>query len=297
VGQRKEPFYINLGEFFDLVNIQPTSPPGVIGPRNGRPNILDDDNVTSLALEVPIACLTKGSDPVIGAWTTASIRQGRLINPTPKGDKDDEHPASREGGAWVQVSRLGMPLVNEVVIGLKDKDRFNHSKPKDDVQFLNYVTNPTVPPIVNALYGVPVPAMPRNDLVSVFLTGVAGVNKPASVNPSEMLRLNTALPATPAANQNDLGALGCFKNGALQVANNPDCDPAGYPNGRRPVDDITDITLRAAEGALLPNHNAAADLVTDGARLPGPQQGQGATLDFLPGFPYILPALAASPAK
>ena len=80
---------------------------------------------------------------MIGGWTTASVRQGRLINPTP-----NTGTASKEGGAWTQVSRLGMPLVNEVVIGLKDKDQFNHSKPSGDAQFLTYVTNPTLPALV-----------------------------------------------------------------------------------------------------------------------------------------------------
>ena len=101
VGQRKDGFVVNLGEIFDLVNTNPA------GPREAEPNTIGDKNVTSLALEVPSGCLTRASDPVIGAWTTASLRQGRVLNPSPKGD-DADRDARVVGGAWTQVSRLGM---------------------------------------------------------------------------------------------------------------------------------------------------------------------------------------------
>ena len=284
VGQRKEPFFANLGEIFDLVNLNP------VGPRNGKPNVLADDNITSFALEVPISCLTTGGDPVIGAWTTASLRQGRLINA--EGKRNGKHFASLDGGAWTQVSRLGNPLVNEVVIGLKDKDRFNSSKPKDDTQFLDYVTHPTLPVLINALFPSPAPttppAVPRNDLVQVFLTGVPTLNQPtvcgAKCAPSEMLRLNTSTAATLRAAQKDLGVIGG--------------DNAGFPNGRRPIDDVIDIALRAALGVLNPpgpNHPAAADLATDGTQLPGAAAGQGA-VDFGASFPYLNVPIARSPA-
>ena len=110
---------------------------------------------------------------MIGAWTTASLRQGRLVNGSPP---SGHSVGAKEGGAWVQVSRLGMPLVNEVVIGLKDKDKFNSSKPKDDGQFADYVTNPTFPALAEILFssaGVRAPTkFPRQDLVTAFLTGV-----------------------------------------------------------------------------------------------------------------------------
>ena len=126
VGQRKEGFVVNLGDTFDLINTNP------LGPVDGEDNTLEDKNVTSLALEVPIDCLTSGDESVIGGWTTASLRQARVLNPTPDtGSK----PASISGGAFTQVSRLGSPLVNEVVIGLPDKDKFNHSEPVNDGQF------------------------------------------------------------------------------------------------------------------------------------------------------------------
>jgi hypothetical protein len=235
VGQRKEAFAVNLGTIFDLVNapVAVITDPALI---NAAPNTIDDANVTSLAMEVHKSCLVAGNDPVIGAWTTASLRQGSLLDPTPK---PGHQTTAVAGGAWTQVSRLGMPLVNEVVIGLPDKDRFNGSKPKDDGQFADYVTHPTLPALLEIALALPNIApknFPRTDLVTTFLTGIAGVNKPASVTPSEMLRLNTGTPATAAASQHRLGLAGG--------------DPAGFPNGRRPKDDVVDISLVAVMGGL-----------------------------------------------
>lgn len=288
VGQRKDPFVINLGEIFDLVNTDP------LGPRDAEADVLADKNVTSLILEVPISCITAGGDGsgVIGSWTTASLRQGRILNPTP----DFVTPA-REGGAYTQVSRLGIPLVNEVVIGLPDKNRFNSSKPKDDAQFLKYVTNPTLPVLIQTLFNVPAAPTPRNDLVAAFLTGVPGVNQPVGLDangdgtpdgvaPSEMLRLNTALPATAKGAQNSLGAAQCFVNGTLTLTN-PGCDPAGFPNGRRPGDDVVDIELRVAEGFLVPNFAPGQSPFTDGALVND---------SFFDGtFPYLRTPIPGSP--
>lgn len=285
VGQRKDPFQVNLGEVFDLFNI-PTS--RIVGDPAGGQSSNAKLNITALELEVPINCLTSGSEPVIGSWTSASFRQGRLLKAVPG---SDINATSKEGGAWTQVSRLGMPLVNEVVIGLKDKDKFNASKPKDDGQFLDYVTNPTFPALIAALYSPAVQAptvFPRNDLVQVFLTGVPSVNKPANVVASEMLRLNTSLPVTPAGSQNYLGAALCFVNGTLTLSN-PGCDPAGFPNGRRPGDDIVDIVVRVAMGYLLPPADAPSGQLpyTDGA-LNNESQFDAA-------FPYIKAPLPGSP--
>ncbi|MEC5217210.1 hypothetical protein RCH09_002167 [Actimicrobium sp. GrIS 1.19] len=277
VGQRKDPFVVNLGETFDLINIK--APATAFDPNAERAghDDLADKNVTAIELELPIACLTNGSEPVIGAWTTASVRQGRLINPTPNSSK-----ASKEGGAWSQVSRLGMPLVNELVIGLKDKDQFNHSKPTGDGQFIDYVTNPTLPALVQILFGsagVKAPTnFPRSDLVAAFLTGVKGVNQPANVVASEMLRLNTTTPVS--ATQNRLGVIGG--------------DSAGFPNGRRPGDDVVDITLRVAMGRLcklsigcVPGDAPAGDIdFTDGAYL------DSAFFDTT--FPYLKTPIAGS---
>ena len=179
---------------------------------------------------------------MIGGWTTASLRQARLLDPTPK---SGHQTTEKAGGAWTQVSRLGMPLVNEVVIGLKDKDRFNSSKPKDDAQFADYVTNPTLPELLEIAQALPNTAptnYPRTDLVTTFLTGITGVNKPANVVASEMLRLNTAVAPVAFADQNRLGIVGNILAGGT--------DNAGYPNGRRPKDDVVDISLVAVMGGL-----------------------------------------------
>ena len=235
VGQRKDPFAVNLGTIFDLVNapVSVITDPALI---NAVPNVIDDANVTTMAMEVHKSCLTSGSEPVIGAWTTASLRQGSLLNPKPK---SGYQTTAIPGGAWTQVSRLGMPLVNEVVIGLPDKDKFNGSKPKDDAQFADYVTNPTLPALIEIALALPNTApknIPRGDLVTTFLTGINGVNKPANVVASEMLRLNTSIAATAEASQNRLGLAGG--------------DAAGFPNGRRPKDDVVDISLVAVMGGL-----------------------------------------------
>ena len=222
--------------------------------------------LTALELEVPTSCLlgAGGADPVIGGWTTASLRQGSLLSNAPKSGHATSVIA---GGAWTQVSRLGHPLINEVIIGLPDKDRFNNSKPKDDAQFATYVTNPTLPALVEIALATPNIApknFPRTDLVTTFLTGIAGVtqpkafgNSPATGVASEMLRLNTAIPATPEASQNRLGLLGGLLAGAGG-------DLAGYPNGRRPSDDIVDISLVAVMGGLCVA-NGAADTYKLGA--------------------------------
>lgn len=280
VGQRREGFQVNLGEIFDLVNIPVER---VIGSRSGASSATADKNITSLALELPIACVTQANEPVIGVWTTAStLRRGAGPKTLP--------PAV----ALHQVSRLGMPLVNEVVIGLKDKDAFNASQPRDDGQFATYVTNPTLPALLEILFGsagVAAPSVfPRTDLVAAFLTGVPGVNQPQNVVASEMMRLNTALPTTPKGSQNSLGALDCFVDGAL-VLTNPGCDPAGFPNGRRPGDDVVDVELRVAMGALLPpgpGKPASASLpYTDGALVEDSQ--------FDATFPYLKTPLPGSP--
>ena len=255
VGQRHEAFKLSLGEVFDRVNFVPIegdSAPGA-GDAGGFPggvtqdperNILARNNVTSIALEIHQDCLTSGDEPVIGAWTTSSLRQLNILNPRPTFLKPEI-----SGGRWTQVSRLGAPLVNELVIGFESKDRFNSSEPKDDGQFLTFVTNPGLPLILDILFREPVNMtlgtnidnlaptnFPRNDLVAAFLTGFPGVNQPANVVPGEMLRLNTTIDPTPRAEQHPLGVAAG--------------DLAGFPNGRRPGDDSVDIALRVVMGAL-----------------------------------------------
>jgi len=220
-------------------------------------NPIANTNITSIAMEVPIDCVTGSakagaaadSGKIIGAWSTASVRQARVINPGPSFAKP-----TVEGGAWSQVSRLGFPLVNEAVIGLPDKDKFNSSMPKDDLtNFADYVTNPTLPALLEILFGpagYAAPPVPRDDMVAAAVTGVAGVNMPVGGGAGEMQRLNVAFAPKALKDQFALGAAGCFLGPIVATTNpygidtaNAACDPNGFPNGRRPLDDVTDIIL------------------------------------------------------
>ncbi len=255
VGQRKDPFVVNLGETFDLVNYVPVEGDSAPGASDGAGfpggitqdaanDDLADKNVTSIAMEVPIACITGDGNGVIGSWTSASLPQARILNPNATFTKPEVN-----GGANVQVSRLGSPLVNELVIAIEDKDKFSSAHPADDGQFADYVTNPALPELLNILFkdavnttiGADLPTLaptnfPRQDLVAAFLTGFAGVNQQSNVTPSEMLRLNTGIAATAQSEQSAFGVAGD--------------DLAGFPNGRRPGDDVVDIALRVVMGAL-----------------------------------------------
>lgn len=284
VGQRRDPFAVNLGAIFDLVNapVAVITDPALIG---ALPSTIDDKNITTLALELHKSCLVSGSgDPVVGAWTTASLRQHTVLDPTPA--RGLQTTAVSEG-AWTQVSRLGMPLVNELVIGLPDKDRFNGSKPKDDRQFADYVTHPTLPALLEIVLNLPGIApknLPRTDLVTTFLTGIRGLNRPVGVKPAEMLRLNTAIAPKPEASQGRLGVIGG--------------DNAGFPNGRRPHDDVVDVSLAAAMGGLCVLNGDADSLGLGTECRPG-NVPLGATalslhdavdqavVPLLPGFPYL----------
>lgn len=248
VGQRQEGFAVNVGPIFDLVNLNPLGSPSAL------PNPLRTKNITTLALEIPSTCLVK-SDPVIGAWTTSSLNVGN---------------------APMQVSRLGFPLINELVIGLPDKDKFNGSEPYDDGWFANYVLNPTLPALLELLFadaGAKAPtAIPRVDLVQA-IGGVPGLNQPArqangTFGPSEMLRLNTSMPALAAAQQKNLGVL----------AN----DTSGFPNGRRPGDDVVDIILRVMMGALITDSSKAPNNTA-----PFTDQTTVTAMDFKQTFPYL----------
>lgn len=234
-GQREEGFYIDIGATFDLLQLRAVT-------RKGPPiDGLQGFNVNSIAIEVPITSVTRNgtrptsvSDPnaTIGVWSTAS--RPATTTRTAAGQV--------ESGGFVQISRLGNPLVNEVVIPLSTKDVFNRLEPTGDAAALSFVTHPILPPLLTALFGVQTPPVPRNDLVTIFLTGIPGLNQiGTSPRPAEMLRLNTAVP--PAARPHRLAVLAG--------------DNAGFPNGRRVGDDVVDIALRAVAGGtpLTPDFN------------------------------------------
>jgi hypothetical protein len=307
VGQRAEPFAVNLGPTFDLVDA-PLSVVSTGGTSyNIVPNPIGKKNITTIALEIPRDCLTvDAAHPVIGAWTTASVRQARVINPAAT-----YASPSHEGGAWTQVSRLGNPLVNEVVIGLPDKDKFNSSEPKDDVtNFATYVEYPTLPAVIDVVFGTDFQptVFPRTDLVAAFLTGIAPINAFTKVDggatqiPAEYVHLNTNTEAlvnallmvtvtpTAAGSQFRLGAAGCVVSGVLTPSASS-CDPFGFPNGRRPGDDVVDEALDVMEGYLLTSGNPANyALLTDGVDQSACETVPAASTcaaPFLPTFPYL----------
>ncbi len=243
-GQAEDPFFLDL-RVFDLLYGGDFSEAG--------DDTLAGFNVNSVALQVPRSVLAKNHrttpNPIIGVWSSTD-RRG-------------------VDGQYRQVSRLGMPLVNEVVIPLKDKNRFNASAPRNDGQFLDYVTKPELPKLIEAVYGVDAPDEPRNDLVSVFLTGVDGLNKPSGGAPSEQLRLNMTVPVT--ADPDSLGVIGG--------------DNQGFPNGRRLADDVLDIALQVVEGELVGSPNDLGDGVSEN------------DVEFLDVFPYLaLPASGSDAA-
>lgn len=270
-GTRDEYFYIDLG-VFDALNLRSVGMTGGIDTTKGY-------NVSTIAIEVPVADLTRSRavpagptapDAVIGVWSTASRRTVQIIN---------NGGARNTAGGWQQISRLGNPLVNEVVIPLNLKDAFNSLSPVNDAVAAPFVLDPELARLMAAVFGITVPPPPRNDLVAIFATGipvnaVTGPNYTTFLSdgtPHEYLRLNVAIPITPIGSINRLGLLGG--------------DVAGFPNGRRVHDDVTDIALRAMAGGTpftpaqnVPPNNALGDGVSMNPEGP-----------LLTRFPYLLP--------
>jgi len=266
-GPRDDPFFVDLGSVFDLLALRPIQTLHLINQPGNAKGIdgLKGYNVMSIVLQVPISDVAQStSNQIIGVWSTSSrsrvtVRSAGL---TP----------IQTLSAPVQVSRLGMPLVNEVVIPLAFKDFFNSAEPAGDLPlfntnetFKNRVLDPEAAKLIPILYpGVTVPPAPRNDILSVFLTGLDGLNKPANVVPSEMLRINLATPLT--ASPNRMGALAG--------------DNGGFPNGRRLADDIVDIELQVVAGVLVPGFNKQPNnQLTDGV--------DANDSPFLSSFPYL----------
>ncbi|MET7368198.1 DUF4331 domain-containing protein [Streptomyces sp. NPDC005566] len=216
-GQADDPFFLDL-RVFDLLYGGDLSEVG--------DDTLKGYNVNTIALQVPNSYIRESAEqPVVGIYATTERKNAY--------------------GDWTRVSRLGMPLVNEVVNPVKDKDRFNASSPENDGDFLKNVTEPELPKLIEGIYKIKAPAEPRDDLVSVFLTGVKDLNQPPAVKASEMLRLNTSIK--PVAEPKRLGVL--------------DGDNAGFPNGRRLSDDVLDIALQVVEGELVGSKNDLGDAV------------------------------------
>jgi hypothetical protein len=266
-GQTDDPFWVDLGSIFDLLSLRPQDAP--VGYEGGPSDAVDGlagFNVHSIAIQVPIAHLLEGAgdNTVLGVWASSSRQAVRVLG---AGNVQSV-------GDLVQVSRLGMPLVNEVVLPLALKDAFNGLKPEQDYDIYtsdtvagqllaSSVYTPEVGTLLNALYGVPMPANIRNDLVAIFFTGMTttkdftlttpngevtvpagtNVNRPATVRPAEMIRLNVAEPFRPGVEGSLCSPEPNYKLGLLGG------DVCGFPNGRRLQDDVTEISLLAVAGA------------------------------------------------
>ncbi len=284
-GQRAEGFHVDLGSIFDLGTLRPFEQFHLIPSAEGMPPKKGVDatktlNVHSIAIQVPIDEVTRrgdrptdvdSPDSVIGVWATASRRKSRII--------DRKTGQTKGHGPWQQVSRLGNPLFNEVIVPMAQKDRWNVRKPEDDSRYERYVVHPELGGLLPYLYPGVFPKLEkytraRADLKAILLTGlpsgvVGGFQNYTGATPADMLRLNVAVP--PSEEPNDLGILGG--------------DLAGFPNGRRVIDDVTTIELRAIAGVTIPlvdksyEPDAAASGVTDGTK-----NENGAYRDS---FPYL----------
>ena len=283
-GQRAEAFYVDLGSIFDLGDLRPFENlhaqyglNAFSGPAAGV-NATNHLNVHSIAIQVPISAVTISGHPTIGVWTTASRQRVTLW--------DADQGENVSAGPFRQVSRLGNPLINEVIIPLGKKDLWNSLPPDDDKQFAGYVTQPGLAALLPALYPGVFPnlaalvasAKPRADLEAILLTGIPSGLIPGFTNLTgtvlaDMLRLNTSIPPTPAAKQSIYGLVGG--------------DAGGFPNGRRVTDDVVAIELRAIAGVVYPLidksfvPDAAASKLTDGltpANVSSPALSQ---------FPYL----------
>ncbi len=278
-GQRAEGFYVDLGSIFDLGDLRPFQALQVFAKADGfsnEPGVNTTKylNVHSIALQLPISSVTASGRPVIGVWTTASRQRATILSPD---------GAQTHSGPFTQVSRLGNPLINEVVIPLGKKDYWNMQVPAHDKQFAQYVANPELAGLLPVLYPGVFPNLAklgnaaRTDLEAILLTGIpAGVVNSTFTTftgsvQADMLRLNTSIP--PSSSPNILGVLGG--------------DLAGFPNGRRVFDDVVTIEVRAIAGLTYPlvdpsyTPDAAASEVTDG--LTPSSVGRG----YLDEFPYL----------
>jgi hypothetical protein len=263
-GQREDPFFVDLGATFDGINLR-----NMTGNAGGGKDDLAGYGVHSIVLQVPEAAVTrdakpvadaKAADAVIGVWSSTERRRLQVTN------RDKGSDAS-----WVQVSRLGNPLVNEVVIPLRDKDKFNRTQPADDAEnYGKYVVTPHLAAVMNQLFDLGVKTTGRTDIVTALLTGIPGVTqispKPAA---ADTLKINLGVP--PSDKENRFGVIGG--------------DDAGFPNGRRLGDDVVDIELRVIGGYLI------------GKKLPLGDGVDGNDVSYLDTFPYVAPLQSGLDSK
>ncbi len=273
-GTVDDPFWIDLGAAFDTFNLRAAVAPGVLSPaqdaanQNFASDTVSGFAVNAIAIEVPVSLLTRTGNveaasstaATIGVWATTS-RPRTTVRRSPL-------PAI-SSGSFYQIQRMGNPLINELLVGIGFKDRFSMDQPKNDSQFASFFLDPTLARILNAATGgvLAIPEPPRTDLLPLvtYAPPIAAVGTPAGPV-ADLLRLNTGVSPTPAASQSRLGLLGG--------------DAAGFPNGRRPVDDVVDISLRAVAGVFNPTFNV----------FPNNMLGDGVNVNdtpYLTTFPYL----------
>ncbi|PYQ01701.1 MAG: DUF4331 domain-containing protein [Acidobacteria bacterium] len=283
-GTTDDPFYIDLGAAFDSLNFRMAAGGGVLSPAqdaDDNTNFASDDvsgfNVNTIAIEVPIELLTRDGkkhaaddpDAVLGTYGTTS-RQKVTVRRKPA-----SNPSALAAGPWRQVQRMGNPLINELIIGIGAKDRFSMDEPENDAQFASFFLHPILADVFASI-GIPVPSGDRTDLLPL-VTYTGPIIPPATPAGAiaDLLRINTGIPPTPREKQRRLGLL------TLLDGDPSNDDPAGFPNGRRPDDDVTDIAARAVAGIL-------ADPVAFGTRI-----GDGVNKGDMPKqgtFPFVSPA-------
>jgi hypothetical protein len=301
-GQRAEGFYVDLGSIFELGVLRPFAADHILSnllPTMAGINATKALNVHSIAIQLPIDHITRHKrmptnparpESVVGIWTTASRQAATVLPSTPKANGSSVY-----AGPWVQVSRLGNPLINEVVIPLSQKDFWNHEAPQSDVQFAQYVSNPELARLLPVLYPGVFPKLAaynaastpsRADLTAILMTGIPSGVVPGFQNftgtvQADMLRLNLAIPPATASSTlpSNLGLLGG--------------DVAGFPNGRRVFDDVVTIEIQAIAGATLglvdPSFtpDKAAGAVNQGLTSSGTDLTAIGTENYLPSFPYL----------
>lgn len=253
-GTTDDPVYIDLGAAFDSLNFRAgaffgrgTSAAGVALPillptqdandtQNFAPDAVSGFNVNTIAIEVPISMVTRSGQPVIGSWATTSRLRNQVRPPA-------ANTPAPQPGDFTQIQRMANPLINELIIGTGSKDAWSTSAPANDSQFASFALDPLLARVLNTVFGLSVPDPPRTDLLPLVAYAppiTAAGAAPAALTPAnpfaDLLRLNTSIPATPLASRKRMG----FIAG----------DSAGYPNGRRITDDVTDISLRAVAGIL-----------------------------------------------
>ncbi|MBA3408377.1 MAG: DUF4331 domain-containing protein [Solirubrobacterales bacterium] len=270
VGARDDPFFIDLGGAFDSINLCRGT-----GNEGGCRDDLAGFNVNSIVLQLPEALVTRDrqsvtgpsdSSAAVGVWTSTDRQRLQVSNSSSRQTRRSQVRRRSDAG-WTQVNRLGNPLVNELVVPLTVKDKFNRTKPHNDKQYGAAVLKPFPAAALNALFGLGIKETGRTDIVQALLTGIPGVtqigSKPAI---ADTLKVNLGVP--PSEAENRFGVIGG--------------DNAGFPNGRRLADDAVDITLRVVGGYLVPEDQG-------GKKLPLGDGVDRNNIDFLSTFPYVAP--------